>query len=40
MQKRVTEPYLVDALSFTEAESQIIKQIRPYIKWRVHNLGH
>lgn len=31
MQKRVTEPYLVDALSFTEAESRIIEEIRPYI---------
>ncbi len=27
----VTEPYLVDALSFTEAESRIIEEIRPYI---------
>ena len=24
MQKKVTEPYLVDALSFTEAEARII----------------
>lgn len=31
IQKRVTEPYLVDALSFTEAESRIIEEIRPYI---------
>ena len=31
MQKRVTEPYLVDALSFTEAEARIIEEIRPYI---------
>ena len=31
MQKKVTEPYLVDALSFTEAESRIIEEIRPYI---------
>lgn len=30
-QKKVTEPYLVDALSFTEAEARIIEQIRPYI---------
>ena len=29
--KRVTEPYLVDALSFTEAESRIIKEVTPYI---------
>ena len=31
MQKTVTEPYLVDALSFTEAESRIIEEIKPYI---------
>lgn len=31
MQKKVTEPYLVDALSFTEAEARIIKEIRPYV---------
>ena len=31
MPKRVTEPYLVDALSFTEAEARIIEEIRPYI---------
>ncbi len=30
-QKKVTEPYLVDALSFTEAEVRIIENIRPYI---------
>ncbi len=29
--KKVTEPYLVDALSFTEAEARIIEEIRPYI---------
>lgn len=29
--KRVTEPYLVDALSFTEAEARIIQEIRPFI---------
>lgn len=29
--KKVTEPYLVDALSFTEAEARIIKEIRPFI---------
>lgn len=27
----MTEPYLVDTLSFTEAESRIIEEIRPYI---------
>mgnify|MGYP001342027927 CR=1 FL=1 len=31
MQKKVTELYLVDALSFTEAEARIIEEIRPYI---------
>lgn len=31
MQKTVTEPYLVDALSFTEAEARIIKEMQPYI---------
>jgi len=31
MPKRVTEPFLVDALSFTEAEARIIEEIRPYI---------
>lgn len=31
MQKKVTEPYLVDALSFTEAEARIIEEIRPFI---------
>ena len=31
MNKKVTEPYLVDALSFTEAEARIIDEITPYI---------
>jgi len=31
MQKTVTEPYLVDALSFTEAEARIIEEIKPFI---------
>lgn len=31
MQKKVTEPYMVDALSFTEAEARIIEEIKPYI---------
>lgn len=30
-QKKVTEPYLVDALSFTEAEANIIREIKPFI---------
>lgn len=29
--KKVTEPYLVDALSFTEAEARIIEERTPYI---------
>jgi len=31
IQKRVTEPYLVDALSFTEAEARIIEEMKPFI---------
>ncbi len=31
MRKKVSEPYLVDALSFTEAEARIIEEIRPFI---------
>lgn len=31
MQKRVVEPYLVDALSYTEAEARTIEELRPYI---------
>lgn len=30
-QKRVTEPYLVDAMSFTEAEARIIEEVAPFI---------
>lgn len=29
--KKVTEPYLVDALSFTEAEARIIEETTPFI---------
>lgn len=29
--KKVNEPYLVDALSFTEAEKRIIEEITPFI---------
>lgn len=29
--KKVTEPYLVDALSFTEAEKRIIEEMKPFI---------
>jgi hypothetical protein len=31
MQKKVTEPYLVDAFSFTEAEARIIEEIQPFV---------
>lgn len=31
MQKTVTEPYLVDALSFTEAEARILEEMKPFI---------
>ena len=31
MQKKVMEPYLVDALSFTEAEARIIEEMTPFI---------
>ena len=31
VQKKVTEPYLVDALSFTEAEARIIEEMKPFI---------
>ena len=29
--KKVSEPYLVDAISFTEAENRIIEEIRPFM---------
>lgn len=31
VQKTVTEPYLVDALSFTEAEARITEEMKPFI---------
>ena len=31
IQKKVTERYLVDALSFTEAEARIIEEMKPFI---------
>ena len=31
MTKKVTEPYLVDALSLTEAEARIIEEITPFM---------
>lgn len=30
-QKKVNEPYLIDAISFTEAEARIIEEITPFI---------
>ena len=29
--KKVAEPYLVDAMTFTEAEARIIEELRPFI---------
>jgi len=29
--KKVTEQFLVDALSFTEAEARIVKEVQPYV---------
>lgn len=29
--KKITEPYLVDALSFTEVEARIIEEVAPFI---------
>jgi hypothetical protein len=31
LSKKVTEPYLVDALSFTEAEKRIIEEMKPFL---------
>jgi chlorite dismutase len=31
LEKKVTEPYLVDALNFTEAEARITEEMRPFI---------
>ena len=33
--KTVTEPYLVDALSFTEAEARITEEMQPYISGEI-----
>lgn len=30
-QKKVTDTYLVDAMSFTEAEARVIKEVEPYM---------
>lgn len=32
LQKKVVEPYLVDAISFTDAEKRICKELTPYIR--------
>lgn len=29
--KKVTEPYLIDALTFTEAEARAVKELEPYL---------
>lgn len=34
--KKVTEPFLVDALSFTEAEARIIEEITPFVSGEVN----
>lgn len=31
MKKKVTEAYVVDALSFSEAESRIVEEMRPFV---------
>ena len=31
LEKKVSEPYLVDEISFTEAEKRIIEEIRPFM---------
>lgn len=40
MQKKVTELYVVDALSFTEAESAITEEMTPYISgdYKIKNI--
>lgn len=40
MQKKVTEQYVVDALSFTEAESAITEKMKPYISgdYKIKNI--
>jgi hypothetical protein len=40
VQKRVSEPYLVDALSFTEAEARITEKIKHYVtgEFKVTNI--
>ena len=31
MVKKINEPYLVDALTFTEAEARIVEEMKPFI---------
>ena len=40
MQKKVTEQYVVDALSFTEAESSIIEEMKTYVSgdYKIKNI--
>ena len=39
--KKVTEPYLVDAMSFTEAEARIIQEMSPFMngEWSVADIN-
>lgn len=36
MQKKVTEKYLIDALSLTESEARIIEEMKPFISGEFH----
>lgn len=36
MQKKVTEKYLIDALSLTESEARIIEEMEPFISGEFH----
>jgi len=41
-QKKVTDTYLVDAMSFSEAEARLIKEVTPYMsgEYTVANIKH
>lgn len=39
MQKRIVEPYVVDALSFTEAENTIIDEMSSYVSGELRVTG-
>lgn len=39
LQKKVTEPYLVDAMSHTEAEARFIEEITPFISGEFEVIG-